>query len=1101
MLRGDALVALRDRVRRGDAALQPAVDRLRRDAEKTLKAPLIAVTDKRTQVPPSNDTHDYYSLSPYWWPDPAKSDGLPYIRRDGETNPESKRDLDQPRLAAMSDNVQTLALAWWYTGNVAFAERAALQLRTWFLDPATRMTPHLRYAQLVRGNEKERGSGIIDSRGFLDVVDAAILLAQSQAWTPSDDRALRDWFGQYLAWLRTSPNGKTESAAKNNHGSWFAAQTAAYALVANDSVVAREIIAGVRDRIGRQILPDGKQPEELLRTRSYHYSLFNVEALSRLAEMGRHVGIDLWHYRAPTGGSLIAAIDRLAPFVDRQDEWPDTQLDPVRPELLLASFRKSRMALADARFDATIGRFPTGIARTDRSQLLYPASAEPLNAKRTPSAPRTSAAHPSIFLNAADAAQLRLNGDRYPLMARSLAETRTAVERALGTPIDVPTPGEAGGYAHEKHKQNYRDMQSAGMLFAITGERRYAMWVRDLFEAYAKVYPTLGAHPLSKNQAPGKLFHQSLNEANWLVGATIAYDCIYDALTPAERARFETNVLRPMADWMSVTQAREFDRIHNHGTWATASVGMLGLVIGDTSYVHRALYGTKGDKTGGFLKQLDLLFSPDGYYMEGPYYIRYALLPFFQFAEAVERNRPEVRIYAYRDSILKKALYSAMGTAFPNGVFPPINDASRTMAIDAPEVVLALDLAYARYGANNNLLGGAAIQNRVVLSSAGLQVARDLAAQRSAPAMDFGSIEFTDGFDGKRGGLGILRSGSGQSATMLLMKYGVHGEGHGHFDKLHFSFFDGGREVVPDYGFSRWINIEPKFGGRYLPENDSYAMQTIAHNTVVVDERTQNDAKESADEAVWPDRHFFETSMPHLQAMSARTDKHYAGTSMQRTMLLVRDARLPYPVVVDLFRLGSSVARTYDWPLHFRGQLISTNVKTNAAARALQPLGTKFGYEHLWREAGGASDSTVQVTWLDGNRYYTVTSSASPGTQLLLARTGAGDPNFNLISEPMMILRRRSADQLFASVIEPHGFFSESQERSEQARPRIRNVRVLASTAAGSVVEITGDQGLNWTVMVTNEAASRTAARRIVADGGTWEWTGNVSVRGVSVPR
>jgi hypothetical protein len=159
-----------------------------------------------------------------------------------------------------------------------------------------------------------------------------------------------------------------------------------------------------------------------------------------------------------------------------------------------------------------------------------------------------------------------------------------------------------------------------------------------------------------------------------------------------------------MADWLSVTQAKEFDRIHNHGTWATASVGTLGYVLRDTSYVNRALYGTKRNRTGGFLRQLDLLFSPDGYYMEGPYYIRYALMPFFQFAEAVERRQPQVHIYAYRDSILKKGLYSAVQTSFPNGVFPPINDASRTMAIDAPEVVLALDIAYARYGRKPNLL-------------------------------------------------------------------------------------------------------------------------------------------------------------------------------------------------------------------------------------------------------------------------------------------------------------------------------------------------------------------------------------------------------------
>src|SRR5688500_5922651 len=485
--------------------------------------------------------------------------------------------------------------------------------------------------------------------------------------------------------------------------------------------------------------------------------------------------------------------------------------------------------------------------------------------------------HPSIFITKQEATAIRAAAGKYPLLDRSLAAARDMLARALANPIDVPQPGEAGGYAHERHKQNYRELQTAGLLYQITGDERYARFVRDMLEKYAVLYPTLGAHPLNKNQSAGKLFHQALNDATWLVAGAIAYDCVYDWLKPAERARFEADVFRPMAEWLSTQHPEEFDRIHNHGTWATASVGMLGYVIGDTSLVNRALYGTKRDSTGGFLRQLDLLFSPDGYYMEGPYYIRYALMPFFFFAEAIARKQPSIGIYAYRDSILKKGLYSAVQTAYPNGVFPPINDASRTMAIESPEVVRAVDLAYNRYGANSNLLGVAAIQNAVVLSRAGLEVAKAMQESRTPPKMNFGSIEFTDGFDGARGGLGIPRSGAGRDASMRLRKYGVHGQGHGHYDKLHFTFFDGGREVVPDYGFSRWINIEPKFGGRYLPENDTYAMQTIAHNTVVVDQTTQNAGNERADEAVWGERHFFSGGTGTVQAMSARADKFYEG--------------------------------------------------------------------------------------------------------------------------------------------------------------------------------------------------------------------------------
>jgi len=711
------------------------------------------------------------------------------------------------------------------------------------------------------------------------------------------------------------------------------------------------------------------------------------------------------------------------------------------------------------------------------------------------------AAHPGIFLNRADAAAIRKSASAYPLLERTLASARRTMDSAFAAPIDVPPPGEAGGYAHERHKQNYREMQLAGELWQITGDVRYPRFVRDMLERYAVLYPTLGAHPLARNQAPGKLFHQSLNEANWLVATAIAYDCVYDWLTPANRARFEANVFRPMAEWLSVTQAREFDRIHNHGTWAVAAVGMIGYVMRDTSYVNRALYGTKRNRSGGFLRQLDLLFSPDGYYMEGPYYVRYAAQPFFQFAEAIERAQPSIGIYRYRDGILKKALYSAIQTAYPNGVFPPINDASRTMAIDAPEVVLALDLAYARYGANRNLLGAAALQGEVVLGAAGLTVARDLAAMRRAPAMSFGSVEFTDGPRGDEGGLGILRAGDGRDATMLLMKYGVHGEGHGHFDKLQFTFFDAGREVIPDYGFSRWINIEPKFGGRYLPENESWAMQTVAHNTVVVDQRSQSGARHAAADSVSGARHFFDARNAAVQVMSARDTVSYGGVGQQRTMLLVRDVRLPHPVVVDLFRVTSGTEHAYDYPVHFRGQLIATSVRIQASTTRLDALGTGGGYQHLWKQASATTGDPVRLTWLDGNRYYTVTTAAAPASEVIFARTGAGDPDFNLTSEPAMLIRRRAASTLFASVIEPHGYFSEPEERSVEASGRITGVQVLATGAEGSVVRITGAGGLRWTIMVSNGPASATAAHTVTAGADTFAWVGNYAVLGVQQAR
>jgi hypothetical protein len=259
------------------------------------------------------------------------------------------------------------------------------------------------------------------------------------------------------------------------------------------------------------------------------------------------------------------------------------------------------------------------------------------------------------------------------------------------------------------------------------------------------------------------------------------------------------------------------------------------------------------------------------------------------------------------------------------------------------------------------------------------------------------------------------------------------------------------------------------------------------------------------------ERHFFDASNPRVQVMSARADREYAGVGMQRTMFLLRDARLPYPVVLDLYRLTSAAqqtadltsigVRTYDYPIHFRGQLITTNARYEAHTTTRRALGTKFGYQHLWNEAQARTDSTVRLTWLDGKRYYTVTTAGAPNTEVIFARTGAADSSFNLIVEPLMLVRRRAADHLFASVIEPHGYFSELEERSADPRGAIESVRVLGSTAEASVVEVMGRGGLRWTVMVTNGPASATARHAVTFGGQRYEWTGNYRVDGVQTPR
>ncbi len=697
---------------------------------------------------------------------------------------------------------------------------------------------------------------------------------------------------------------------------------------------------------------------------------------------------------------------------------------------------------------------------------------------------------PSISMSKAEGQAIRENLDKLPLLKKSFDAYKNAVESAMLQTIELPPPGEAGGYAHEKHKQNYREMQMAGVLFTITGDERYADFVKRMLEQYAVMYPTLGPHPRSFKQKPGRLFHQTLNEEVWLVNVAQAYDAVYEWLTPEDRANFEENIFQPMIHLFSVQYAEELDRIHNHGTWACAAVGMIAYVLDDKELVEKAILGTRKNGQGGFLRQLELLFSPDGYYMEGPYYIRYALRPFFLFAEAIERNEPERKIYEYRDGILRKAFYATAMTVYPNGVFPAINDASLSMDIADIGPTIAGNLSYYRYGADENLLAIAAIQDRVILNGAGLKVAEDFGNGENVAPLNWSSVELRDGHDGERGGLGILRTGQGREQTMLLMKYGVHGKGHGHFDKLHFIFYDQYRTVVPDYGFARWINMEPKFGGRYTAENNSFAKQTIAHNTVVVDQASQNSGKRQQADERWGERHFFDGGDGDVQAVSAFANDAYPGVDMQRTMLLVNDPLLEHPVVVDLFRLTSESDHQYDYPLYFNGQIVTLPDGIKAHADQLAPLGADNGYQHIWNVGSGSSDTDIRFSWFDGNRYYSVISAPSPGTEVFVGRTGANDPDFNLRSQQMVMLRRNAANHLFASVIEPHGYFNEAREQTRDARSVIQSVNIEGSNETASVITVRGKRDLQWQIMIRNsETASKKT--RVVFSGKEYEWEGN----------
>lgn len=335
-----------------------AWQQLQREAQQALKHADPSVTDKGL-MPPSGSKHDYLSLSAYWWPDAARPAGLPWQRRDGVVNPASKNDQsDGVRLARFTADLQTLTLAWFFSGDPRYAAKAQTMVRHWFIDPASRMNPNLNFAQGVPGVAEGRHTGVLDGRYFATrVVDALQLLRHAPGWHSADEQGVQRWFRDYLHWLQHSPLALQEAAAPNNHGSWYCTQVAGIAWYLGDDATVKAMVRLARSKIDQQIRADGTQPYELARTRSFHYSFFNLQALTELAQLAQKSDNgDLWHYQNAQGGSLLRALAAMAPYSDPAKSWPWKNRDRVSqrivPLLSLAdnSLQQTRW---QARIDAT----------------------------------------------------------------------------------------------------------------------------------------------------------------------------------------------------------------------------------------------------------------------------------------------------------------------------------------------------------------------------------------------------------------------------------------------------------------------------------------------------------------------------------------------------------------------------------------------------------------------------------------------------------------------------------------------------------------------------------------------------------------------------
>ena len=661
--------------------------------------------------------------------------------------------------------------------------------------------------------------------------------------------------------------------------------------------------------------------------------------------------------------------------------------------------------------------------------------------------------HPNLMLTAGNIAAVKQGCATYPLLKRSYQEMEAKADKALAEKMDVPVPKDgAGGYTHEQHKNNSSNILACGIAYQITGEVKYANYIKDMLLLYAAQYEQWPKHPKQKsNQIPGKLFWQCLNDFVWQVTVIQGYDMAYNAIPATDRATIEQHLFIPILKYFIEDCKETFNLIHNHGTWCLAAVGITAYVINKPEYVEMALKGSDKNGKAGFLKQLDELFSPDGYYTEGPYYQRYAIMPFVIFAKAIQQNQPSLHIFKYRDNILAKAIHAALQSTYTTGNFFPVNDAMKDKNFISDELVYGVDIAYADIQPKADLLGIAQKQNKVVISDAGLTVAKAIAEGNAQP-FNYKSTWLSDGAKGDEGGLGILRFGGNASQQCVLLKAAAQGMGHGHFDRLNLLYYDNGTEVFSDYGSARFINIESKFGGDYLPENKTWAKQTIAHNTITVDQTSQYNANLGQAEAHHASLVHFEANNDDLQVVSGREDNAYPGVNMLRSSILFKPEGTAKALMIDVFLVNSTAEHQYSLPFWYQGVITDASFKFSAATNNLQALGKSSGFQHLWLNSDNTiTDTDSYITVLNDNHFYTTHFTGTSPMKVKLVTLGAGDPNMNLRNERAYILeQRQSGCQAFISITETHGKTDPTAETTTGANSTVKGLRILSNDMNGT---------------------------------------------------
>ena len=363
----------KQRIRAEDPAVMAAFQQLITEAETALTQGPYTVVNKEV-LPPSKDKHDYASYSRYWWPDPTQPDGLPYIRKDGETNPASQNTKisDRQTLGALGADTETLGLAYYFTDDKRYASKAAELIRIWFLDPTTRMNPNLNHAQCRQGHNEGSKTGVLDGRIMVQALESSLLIAKSAALGKSELAELKAWVTEYFSWLTTDEMALAAAAATNNHGSFYDAQAMYFALYSDNEEAAKTIALQVEQkRILSQIAEDGSMPEEQARTRPLFYSMYNMHALMLTAHLASRVGVDVWKARSKDS-RLKAALDYLVPYADPAVQWSEPTIKEADRLELFMLLKMGADVYDDSIYRKAMKKLPADRRAVHLAVLAYP---------------------------------------------------------------------------------------------------------------------------------------------------------------------------------------------------------------------------------------------------------------------------------------------------------------------------------------------------------------------------------------------------------------------------------------------------------------------------------------------------------------------------------------------------------------------------------------------------------------------------------------------------------------------------------------------------------------------------------------------------------